>query len=248
MNGSKTKSDRLRPGWAIDCAISYFGLTEYDVRKVSGSAGRDLLLDMWNRQGAGLYDSPYYALRQEWFHTFLSIRRSPVFFERLRRSAVVLDWGCGTAEFERCDWIDKGGRTILVDIENDNFQYTKSKYEGLNVSFKSPIDSIDEEVDVLICLDVLEHLENPMQTLNKIWEYLKPGGTALLWFDHSYPHPGHIKSSIDKIPVYEHWIRKNTEIVKLGPMDIVRKHKNGWWRGWNVVSRNIGVERSKAGI
>ena len=39
----------------------------------------------------------------------------------------------------------------------------------------------NESVDVVVCLGVLHHLENPEAGLEELWRVLKPGGTLCLW-------------------------------------------------------------------
>jgi len=40
---------------------------------------------------------------------------------------------------------------------------------------------LDHSVDLVVCLGVLHHLENPLSGLKELWSKLKPGGTFCLW-------------------------------------------------------------------
>jgi len=43
------------------------------------------------------------------------------------------------------------------------------------------IPMADESVDLVVCLGVLHHLENPEAGLKELWRVLKPGGKLCLW-------------------------------------------------------------------
>jgi len=180
-------------------------------------------MDLWKKEGNGLYTSPLNILRQEWFHGNMVIRRCPAFFDRLKQSEVIFDYGCGTGEAYRLDWIEKGGKIIMADVEGPGLEYAKAKYKDLPNVKVVKITDIPKRYDALICIDVLEHINNPMDKLAELWKGLKPSGHALLWFDHSYPHPGHLKQSIDQIPQYDFWRKTKTKIIYDGMYDWVQK-------------------------
>ena len=213
------------------------------VEEIAGKNGLKIIADLWVRTGDEMYHSPYFALRQEWFHYANPFRRKPAFFDRLHCDSIVLDWGCGTAELDRIDWIDRGGKIILADVPGPNFEYTKHKYDGFNVEFRSVYDPIDYNYDALVCMDVLEHIPNPMEVMLKLWDGLNPCGQALLWFESGFPHPGHLFESVKQVSKYDEWLYKNTDVVSRYVCDWVRKPKSKSRRFYEFVG--FGQKKAK---
>lgn len=203
--------------WAVECARLYFSLSHDDVDKIAGRPGFEKLSLMWADTGDLMYHSPLYAMRQEWFHEAHHYRRMPGFFMNIDEDATILDWGCGTGESCRKDWIEKDRRTILADIPGPNFEYTKHKFRNWrNVSFCDASRPIPYDYDAFICVDVLEHIPHPMKTLYRLWDDLRPGGQALTWFDSGFPHPGHLEKSINEVPAYARWLRDSNKFRVTG--------------------------------
>jgi SAM-dependent methyltransferase len=233
--GKRSKLNRSSVGWAARFALKYFDLPEGKLRDIAGVSGREFLQEAWRLSGAAIYQMPEYALRQEWFHGFFlqADNRIPEqFYDAVTVSETILDWGCGTAEAERQDWIDRGRKTILMDLPGPNLEYTREKYRGYPVTTLSiGQDVVPKHCRGLICIDVLEHLERPIEAVKFLWDNLKPGGYAVIWFDPSYPHPGHFKESIAQIPAYDRWLHGAAIIHKRTRFDFVEKPR----RWWNVL-------------
>ena len=93
----------------------------------------------------------------------------------------VLDVGCGGGF--TCEFLAKrGARVIGIDqsaacIEAANHHASEA---GLNIDYcqsqaeRLPFD--DATFDAVVCVDVLEHVESPQQTIAEISRVLKPGG------------------------------------------------------------------------
>jgi SAM-dependent methyltransferase len=230
--GKGRKSDRSSTGWAVRFALDYFHLPESKLWEIAGAKGREFLLEAWRVSGAAIYQMPEYALRQEWFHGysgFVHKRIPDEFYDAVTVSETILDWGCGTAEAERQDWIDRGRKTILMDLPGPNLEYVREKYRGYPVTTLSiGQDVVPKHCRGLICIDVLEHLERPIEAVKFLWDNLKPGGFAVFWFDPSYPHPGHLRESTDQINLYDEWLSNVAIIHKRGLFDFVEKPRR-WW-------------------
>jgi len=207
MIGSLKKSDLSSAGSALAFGLSYFGYSDETLAQVAGRRGYELMTWLWKNQGEGMYQDPRYLLRQEWFHAFGEpVRRLPLFFEHLSADAEVLDYGCGTAELCRQDWIERGGRMTLLDTEGIVQPYLRAKYPMDTVGMGTVENGLIGQFDAIVCTDVFEHVPNPMDLVTMLWDHLKPGGQALFWFDHSHPHPGHLQGAIQQLPAYERWI------------------------------------------
>jgi 2-polyprenyl-3-methyl-5-hydroxy-6-metoxy-1,4-benzoquinol methylase len=105
----------------------------------------------------------------------------------------VLEIGCGTGETlkylksnNRCNWI---GGVDIYKLRNeidflDYFQHGSVDNEDININEKS--------IDVILCLDVLEHLVDPWSVIKKISKLLKKDGIIII----SLPNIQHYSISI----------------------------------------------------
>ena len=90
----------------------------------------------------------------------------------------VLDFGCGEGYFinavkSKYTNIDIYG----VDICKHNLEYCRSK----NIECFKELSYFEKNFfDVITIFHVLEHLDNPIETLNKIKKYLKPNGKIII--------------------------------------------------------------------
>lgn len=76
----------------------------------------------------------------------------------------------------------------ILDIGSSKWNYPKEHFGKNNVitlDIEPPADVIgnvmnmpfkDEEFDCIICLETLEHVENPLKAVEEIYRTLKPGG------------------------------------------------------------------------
>lgn len=212
--------NRRRKEWAIQFCMEFFGLVQKHRQEIEGDAGRRRLMRMWFEEGEKMYSSPLYALRQEWWHTYSPEAESgqiPAFWQLLPERAVILDYGCGTGEYARRNWYDRNRYGILVDIPGPLLRYTNQKYrfqKNTRVYHIYENEWRQEQAyDAIVCTDVLEHLKDPVGLTEVIWNYLKPGGMAIFGFSRAYPHPGHLRESIDDAPKWEKWINKHAAIM-----------------------------------
>lgn len=93
----------------------------------------------------------------------------------------VLDVGCGGGY--TCEFLTQRGAKVWgIDQSAACIQtaQTHAMAEGLAIAYKQglaeqlPFES--EQFDVVVCVDVLEHVENPGQAIAEISRVLKPGG------------------------------------------------------------------------
>lgn len=185
---------------------------------------------LFAEHGEAVYHLPEIAVRQEWFHERKGGERDcSLMYDLLASGSTLLDWGSGTAESERRQWIDQARPTILMDLEGPNLCYVRAKYARYPVTVRSIAQTLPRQYDALLCLDVLEHIPNPMTALNELWANLKPGGYAAFWFEETYPYPGHLQASIAQRPEYEAWLYSHTTIIRRNWLDIVQKPRR-WWQ------------------
>ena len=93
----------------------------------------------------------------------------------------VLELGCGegyTLEYVKNEFGAK--KTTGVEIDPQAAQSARERVDiVLNQSAEEPLDLPLEAFDLVLCLDVLEHLYNPWQVLADLNKHIKPGGYVL---------------------------------------------------------------------
>jgi 2-polyprenyl-3-methyl-5-hydroxy-6-metoxy-1,4-benzoquinol methylase len=96
----------------------------------------------------------------------------------------VLDVGCGAGTTSR--WLkEKGKVKTAVGIERDPWASQEAK-KSLDAVFSADLESNeihevlgDQKFDLILCLDILEHLTDPWKVLKNLRQHLKPGGYIL---------------------------------------------------------------------
>jgi 2-polyprenyl-3-methyl-5-hydroxy-6-metoxy-1,4-benzoquinol methylase len=87
----------------------------------------------------------------------------------------VLDFGCGNGTAVSQFLIQEGVGYYGVDCHEASLSYARKHYQQKNATF---LDHIPEGIlfDVIVYADILEHLENPLATLQEHSNMLKEGG------------------------------------------------------------------------
>lgn len=110
-----------------------------------------------------------------------SYRAAFAFIHLPPNNAVILDLGCSTGGHVSL-WRREGNHVIGADT--DEKAIATARMSQPNTVFYLLHDSLiplpDNSVDVVIMLDVIEHVENEKITLTEIWRILKPGGRLIL--------------------------------------------------------------------
>lgn len=112
---------------------------------------------------------------------------------------VVLDLGCSTGSIAQ-QFKNYGARKIIgIDIDEKAILEAKELNKDTNIEFKLitshniPLD--DESVDIIVSIDVFEHVENVEKTLQECYRILKPSGKLCIrtWGWH-HPYAPHLFS------------------------------------------------------
>jgi SAM-dependent methyltransferase len=103
----------------------------------------------------------------------------------------VLDFGCGDGGLIRL-LLNKGIRTLGVDpIPSEN--------NIRNYVYPTLADLPDKRFDIIVCIEVLEHLDNPLNTLSQLLELLDDNGIIFLTTALS-------NRSLSSLRAFPHWI------------------------------------------
>jgi len=99
-----------------------------------------------------------------------------------------IDYGCGTGALSLGLFLESKlkGTLLLLDVSNDINKFVEYRIKKNNlqefVQFLNVLNYFEpDNADGIICIDVLEHLENPSEIfINKIYPLLKIGGLIYL--------------------------------------------------------------------
>lgn len=93
----------------------------------------------------------------------------------------VLDFGCGLAYTAEA-MASEGKEVTIADVPNPAFSSAQHRFEGTGVKSIDlvggmlPFKGIDEEFDAIFCIDVIEHIVNPVEMIWHFYQHLSPGG------------------------------------------------------------------------
>ncbi len=112
----------------------------------------------------------------------------------------VLDFGAGIGDIA-LEAAARGFETTYFDVDGDSQRYARwrARERGLRMQFASERDAIIHVYDTIICLDVLEHVSDPEETLEFLVAHLAPGGRliASIAFGPTKAHPMHFDHTLD---------------------------------------------------
>ena len=123
-------------------------------------------------------------------------------------AATVLDLGCGfggrTLEFERRFKTHTIGLEINQRVSDIAHRFAESKGAG-KISFVTGLGNAlpltSNTVDLILCYDVMEHVQDPEGCLVECWRVLKPGGRCFLVFPpYFHPTGAHLEGYVSRTP------------------------------------------------
>ena len=116
-------------------------------------------------------------------HSFLDIAHKPFVKKYLSKSqnlGVVCDLGSGPGRYTK--WLNKRSKKVFcVDVDFKGLKNSRARHRDLKNThytlanaYALPFEA--ETFDTVICLEVLEHLEDDLKGLHEIKRVLKPNG------------------------------------------------------------------------
>ncbi|MEI6536949.1 MAG: class I SAM-dependent methyltransferase [Verrucomicrobiaceae bacterium] len=129
------------------------------------------------------YDEYWNKRPEEWTPSSgtISVDENALFSRYLHSGTRCLDYGCGDGLRYGKKLTEKGVQHLGFDISENAVRQAQGL--GLDVKLLTPAGKTsleDASVDVAICFEVLEHLQEPQNALAEISRCLKPGGHVLI--------------------------------------------------------------------
>jgi len=101
------------------------------------------------------------------------------------KGKVVLEAGCGAGRFTEI-LLNKGADVVSIDMSNaveaNQKNFPQDNHHIVAQADICNLPFVNEQFDVVICLGVVQHTENPEQTLKALYKQVKPGGWLVV--DH----------------------------------------------------------------
>ena len=160
----------------------------------------------------------------------------------------LLDAGSGFGQYDRfiLNTFDKV-QVTAVDVKQDYLEDSRSYFEAKNLSRRIDFRQMDllepefdQEYDFVICIDVLEHIEEDREVIRNLQSVLKPGGFFLM---HSPSIYSEEDAGEDETFVDEHAragyskedIREKLESAGLEPVAIEYTYGEKGHRAWELL-------------
>jgi 2-polyprenyl-3-methyl-5-hydroxy-6-metoxy-1,4-benzoquinol methylase len=129
-------------------------------------------------------------------------------------SLSILDFGCGTGDHVTYPLACLGHRVLGVDMHEPSIQEAQRRYPLPNLLFRTGhLESLIQEgvaADLIICSEVLEHLQQPRDCLSLMRRLLKPNGALIITTPNGYGS-------------YEMFCRLQRGLTRIGIDQVVRR-------------------------
>lgn len=128
-------------------------------------------------------------------------RREAFLRAHLRPGSAMLDLGCGEGNFAALAAAD-GTRAIGVDIAPAAVRRARAAHPGLDVRLadpEGPLPLADNEVTLVWCSEVAEHVADTAHLLSEARRVLAPGGRLAL----TTPDHGRVKGALLALAAFE---------------------------------------------
>ena len=163
--------------------------------------------------------SPLYFLRKMQYPILFDIfYASEINKKYLFPSSRVLDYGCGAGDLGIYFSIN-GHATTFVDIEDGILKYVKKRLknrqihdECIGVSIEQQLPKLENEYDIIICVEVLEHVRNPLELIYFLINHMNDDGILMLGsfpFHDTNSRGDHLESALSMQRQVHDFIKHN---------------------------------------
>jgi SAM-dependent methyltransferase len=230
----------LDRGWFRELSSYYRGLTrqEFWVRYTIGRMEAARLWEKKPRMTEADYrafyaETDYWVLRQMYYHRSDCFHVVAAALRRTGRVGDFCEYGCGVAPVTA--WLRPrfpAWRYTLVDVPSPMLDFARWRFRSFaNVEALEPGLGSDlplaRQYDAIACLEVLEHVINPLEVVRHLTAHLKPGGALFVNFvDEPGGDENLLESAAQRAATIEYLNRELRAVVPLrvdGP-DVVRGH------------------------
>lgn len=97
---------------------------------------------------------------------------------KMDKNVKILDLGCGAAGFSKLLATNKFSSIFSCDADVYGSDVSKFNFQKCNLNEDLPY--ANEQFDVVVSLEVIEHLENPRKFIREVHRITKPGGLILI--------------------------------------------------------------------
>lgn len=153
-------------------------------RKTTAESFYEEFFDEKDRE---LYErDPRYVIRRQTIIQYLE--------EHVPGAASILDVGCGLGDL--LAHLPVHYQIAGVDFSNANVTYTATRIGSRGTVQQASIYALpypDCHFDVVVCLEVIEHIENDAQAVRELHRVLKPGGLLIASVPYTYYWPDYLK-------------------------------------------------------
>jgi len=229
----------LNRGWFRELSDYYRGMTRQEFW-IRYTIGRMEAAKLWERKRrtteadyrAFYAETDYWVLRQAYYHRndcFHAIAAAM----RPRSSGDFCEYGCGVAPV--ATWLYprfSGWRYTLVDLPSPMLDFARWRFRRRdNVEAQEPGLGADlplrRDYDVIVCLEVLEHVINPLEVVRHLIAPVRAGGSLFINFvDEPGGDENLLESAAERTATIEYLNRELIPRVALqvSGADVVRGH------------------------
>ena len=185
----------LNRGWFRELSEYHRGMTRQEFW-IRYTIGRMEAAKLWARKPrsteadyrAFYAETDYFVLRQMYYHRNSCFHRVAAPMRRRGRAGDFCEYGCGVAPVTA--WLRPrfpGWRYTLVDLPSPMLDFARWRFRGCaGVEAREPGFGSDlplvKRYDVITCLEVLEHVINPLEVVRHLAGHLEPGGSLFVNF------------------------------------------------------------------
>ncbi len=119
---------------------------------------------------------------EEWVHAVKERMGKPLL--------AILDYGCGTGDHITFPLAQAENEVLGIDVHAPSILEARRKYALPNLSFRvgdlQDLSEKDLGFEVIVCSEVLEHLENPREFMEGLRRLLRPGSALIITTPNGY--------------------------------------------------------------
>jgi SAM-dependent methyltransferase len=228
----------LNRRWFRELSAYYRGLTlqEFWIRYTLLRMEAAKLWDRKPREGEGDYrsffgETDYFVLRQMYYHRNSCFHWIGDLLSLAGDRGAFCEYGCGVAPVTA--WLRPrfpGWRFTLVDLPVPTLEFARWRFRNApNVEALEPGLGRDlplrHAYDVIACLEVLEHVINPLEVVRHLAEHLKPGGRLVLNFSNDPGRENLVESAAQRAATVDYLDGRLIAEVRLGPDEMYARYR-----------------------